>query len=195
MTDVHYAYVECNRIGLSDKTTRNEKEVICENCLAILEHAYHYKELSDKVAKLEIENEQLREVNSQTWCAYCEKTYPRTPDSMEQIREHISICEKHPMRKLEAEIMELSSALAIYADSNNWTLHMAAASSLVDPRSAEWDGPGYGPQIAKETLDSFVRGEILCPDCAGSGEVAGDYFADDGMATCDKCKGKGKVTP
>ena len=30
-----------------------------------------------------------------------------------------------------------------------------------------------------------------CPGCEGSGEVAGDYFSDDGMSTCKRCNGKG----
>jgi hypothetical protein len=30
-----------------------------------------------------------------------------------------------------------------------------------------------------------------CPEYEGSGQVAGAYFADDGIATCDRCKGKG----
>lgn len=32
-----------------------------------------------------------------------------------------------------------------------------------------------------------------CPDCKGCGQVAGDYFADDGIVTCDRCKGKGTI--
>lgn len=32
-----------------------------------------------------------------------------------------------------------------------------------------------------------------CPDCGGSGEVAGDYYSDDGMMTCERCKGKGTI--
>ncbi len=32
-----------------------------------------------------------------------------------------------------------------------------------------------------------------CPDCEGSGEVAGDYFSDDGMTICGRCNGKGHI--
>lgn len=49
------------------------------------------------------ENDKLLEENSRTWCAYCKKEYPRTEDAIRQIREHISTCEKHPMRQVEAE--------------------------------------------------------------------------------------------
>lgn len=35
--------------------------------------------------------------------------------------------------------------------------------------------------------------EELCPDCEGSGELAGDYFSDDGMMTCQRCGGKGTI--
>jgi uncharacterized protein (TIGR02996 family) len=30
-----------------------------------------------------------------------------------------------------------------------------------------------------------------CPDCDGAGELAGDYFADDGMSPCERCRGQG----
>lgn len=32
-----------------------------------------------------------------------------------------------------------------------------------------------------------------CPACEGAGEVAGDYFADDGMRRCPRCHGDGMV--
>jgi hypothetical protein len=32
-----------------------------------------------------------------------------------------------------------------------------------------------------------------CPECGGSGQVAGAYFQEDGIATCDKCNGKGLI--
>ncbi|MHB8961993.1 MAG: hypothetical protein ACYC5K_02450 [Saccharofermentanales bacterium] len=32
-----------------------------------------------------------------------------------------------------------------------------------------------------------------CPDCDGSGEVSGDYFADDGMTNCQRCGGTGVI--
>ena len=45
---------------------------------------------------------------------------------------------------------------------------------------------------ALQILDSNEHaGGDICPDCGGSGEVAGDYFADDGMMICPHCGGKG----
>jgi hypothetical protein len=32
-----------------------------------------------------------------------------------------------------------------------------------------------------------------CPECSGSGQVAGVYFSEDGIATCDRCNGKGLI--
>lgn len=32
-----------------------------------------------------------------------------------------------------------------------------------------------------------------CPDCAGSGEVGGNYGSEDGMVTCERCNGKGTI--
>jgi len=39
----------------------------------------------------------------------------------------------------------------------------------------------------------FVQKEEECPDCDGSGQVAGAYFQEDGIATCDRCNGKGLI--
>lgn len=39
---------------------------------------------------------------------------------------------------------------------------------------------------------SDTQDDEICPECDGSGEVAGDYFADDGMTTCSRCGGRGK---
>ena len=33
--------------------------------------------------------------------------------------------------------------------------------------------------------------EVQCQTCEGSGELAGDYFAEDGIAPCPDCGGKG----
>jgi hypothetical protein len=32
-----------------------------------------------------------------------------------------------------------------------------------------------------------------CPNCDGAGELAGDYFAEDGIITCGRCNGKGTI--
>jgi len=34
---------------------------------------------------------------------------------------------------------------------------------------------------------------IVHNECGGSGQVAGAYFSDDGITTCDKCNGKGLI--
>lgn len=43
----------------------------------------------------------------------------------------------------------------------------------------------------KSRLTPSLEEDDTCPDCNGSGEVAGDYFSDDGMSTCNRCSGKG----
>lgn len=43
---------------------------------------------------------------------------------------------------------------------------------------------------AIELLDEDNKPDI-CPDCAG--ELAGDYFSDDGMMVCQRCEGRGTV--
>ncbi len=39
--------------------------------------------------------------------------------------------------------------------------------------------------------DPSLEEDDTCPDCDGSGELAGDYFSDDGMITCGRCNGRG----
>ena len=33
----------------------------------------------------------------------------------------------------------------------------------------------------------------VCPSCDGAGELAGDYFSDDGMFSCGQCQGRGTI--
>ena len=43
-----------------------------------------------------------------------------------------------------------------------------------------------------ECRECFDSGS--CDDCDGSGEVAGCYYADDGMQSCPTCNGSGKCS-
>jgi hypothetical protein len=63
----------------------------------------------------------------------------------------------------------------------------------------EWTQEDQTPQIDAEanaigeaTRDAEEWGDI-CPDCDGSGALAGCYDADDGMTTCNRCGGKGTI--
>ena len=69
-----------------------------------------------QVEALIAERDALVEVNSKTWCAYCEKRYVRADNTMDQIREHISVCEKHPMRKVEAERDALKEIISFFLE-------------------------------------------------------------------------------
>ena len=42
-------------------------------------------------------------------------------------------------------------------------------------------------------LDDYPQHDDICPECDGSGEEAGDYFSDDGMAPCLRCVGSGRI--
>ena len=52
-------------------------------------------------------------------------------------------------------------------------------------------------QYAARRISEVIQGltpdveSNVCPTCDGSGEVAGNYFAEDGMETCPDCGGKG----
>ena len=56
----------------------------------------------------------MSEENRVLTCVYCGMEYPQdTPAwGSDVLTEHIKICEKHPMRKAEATIAKLKSALA-----------------------------------------------------------------------------------
>ncbi|MEX5590850.1 hypothetical protein, partial [Pseudomonas urmiensis] len=58
----HYSYAECNRVMPGERQTENDEGVTCENCLAILEHAHHYKDLNARVEELMAENQKLLEL-------------------------------------------------------------------------------------------------------------------------------------
>lgn len=54
--------------------------------------------------KLRAENTDLKSKFGFTYCAYCGKKFPiDAPDATDAISEHVAACEKHPMRKMEAE--------------------------------------------------------------------------------------------
>lgn len=39
-------------------------------------------------------------------------------------------------------------------------------------------------------VENYLEADV-CTTCDGSGEVAGNYFAEDGMETCPSCGGRG----
>ena len=65
---------------------------------------------------LKAENKRLLDINNSTYCAYCNASYERTDDALAQVRDHIRVCEFHPMRTLEVKIDRLRAALVQIAD-------------------------------------------------------------------------------
>lgn len=74
-------------------------------------------------------------------CVYCGHEYPQaTPAAgSEVLTEHIRVCEKHPMRKAEADIARLRSALAglIGADTTDELRQMESAMRLLPAPDAD----------------------------------------------------------
>lgn len=46
---------------------------------------------------------------------------------------------------------------------------------------------------ARRPADPSLEEDDACPDCDGTGELAGDYFSPDGMAPCERCGGTGLI--
>jgi len=71
-------------------------------------------------------------------CVYCGHEYPQDTQAhgSEVLTDHIKICEQHPMRKAESDIVLLRSALAglVGADTEQELQEMAAAVRVIpDP--------------------------------------------------------------
>jgi len=93
-------------------------------------------------------------------------------------------------QKLNQEISEITAKMV--KAFNDFGEAMAQLYSEMIPKFAEL-GKAIAEAIAAAEEEHSET--IVCPDCDGSGELAGDYFADDGMATCDRCGGKGEIKP
>ena len=95
--------------------------------------------------------------------------------------------------KERAEVKRLRTALA------------AANEDGLDIATLEYAAKWIENSLAGETSDRVIEfGKSMamsiraakplvkiCAECGGSGEVAGDYFSDDGMSTCARCNGVG----
>ena len=100
--------------------------------------------LQGQVAKMSDEPAQLpvQDMNGRILtCVYCGHEYPQdTPAAGSQVlTEHIRVCEKHPMRKAEADIALLRSALAglIGADTKDELMQMEATMRLLPAPEAD----------------------------------------------------------
>ena len=76
--------------------------------------AYEYD-----VQIIELENK-VRELETNTYCAYCGEKFILDDQAASAVSEHIRICPKHPMRQLEARVAERDAALAWYADEKHY---------------------------------------------------------------------------
>lgn len=54
-------------------------------------------------------------------CAYCGEEYPQgtPPSNSDVLTQHICVCQKHPIRKLEADYIKVRSALAFLVGAND----------------------------------------------------------------------------
>jgi hypothetical protein len=78
--------------------------------------------LLDAIEKMQEWKDQLQRTTQTLTCVYCGQEYPpNTPTHGAQVlTEHIRICEKHPMRKLENALRDIrDSATQIFNAGNN----------------------------------------------------------------------------
>lgn len=80
----------------------------------------------DYSLELRAEVERLRVINNSTYCAFCSAHYERTEDALAQVRDHIKVCEFHPMRKLETEVERLTAENKAFAMLNKNIVDAAA---------------------------------------------------------------------
>jgi hypothetical protein len=84
-----------------------------EICLEVCGSCTQEEIWKDKDCKVCHRNmlEALKIVKRFTWCAYCGKEFPLDNVTADQVGEHISICEKHPLFLANKRIKELEEAL------------------------------------------------------------------------------------
>lgn len=110
--------------------------------------AYEYD-----VQIIELENK-VRELETNTYCAYCGEKFILDDQAASAVSEHIRICPKHPMRQLEARVAERDAALAWYADENNY---LRGAPGEHTPR--EFIPPGWFCDVGERARNALKGGE------------------------------------
>ncbi len=66
-------------------------------------------EAQNEITHLQLDLELAKENATWTFCVYCEERfqYNGVPDGIEKAKAHVAVCPEHPIRKLEAEAVEL----------------------------------------------------------------------------------------
>lgn len=118
------------------------------------------------------------------------------PSSRHDVERLESIAESRTQPIPEDSMGRSEDSMAILTDDLYWTFNNASVAAM--------DLGATGPSQAallREVVGNPFRtvtllpgdGLVDCPECGGSGEVYGDYFAEDGMERCRLCHGKGET--
>ena len=90
-----------------------------DNYAKFLEEGRKFQDAVDGIVKLKVERDALKGQlgraigDKDTYCAYCGQAYSLDdPESPRKVGDHIAICSKHPMRKVEQERDKLKAKLA-----------------------------------------------------------------------------------
>ena len=146
--------------------------------------------------------------NGRMWDEY-DKAMSRITDLEEELEKANARAEKAEA-KVAALQAALDAAINMNIEKNAEVVRLTAAlreanEDGLDIATLEYAAKWIENSLAGETSDRVIEfGKSMamsiraakplvkiCAECGGSGEVAGDYFSDDGMSTCARCNGVG----
>jgi ABC-type phosphate transport system auxiliary subunit len=153
---IRLSHAETERDRLSEGLTK-----------AVHELSEMGKRLSEVTAERDALREEAADLRRHTWCAYCGHEIAMDDNSATLIGEHIRLCEKHPMRKVETERDALkkrvekleaamNKAIPFLKDSpGGYGLRLDFAAAL----SAVLDSPEMGgkKKMTDAELDAFAE--------------------------------------
>lgn len=90
----------------------------------------YYKSILAALDRLDRAEARIKELEGNMWCSYCGKEFPFDTATGDQLREHIHVCEKHPLAKAEARVRALTELIAGAVDLLEHDQPIAAKASL-----------------------------------------------------------------
>jgi hypothetical protein len=144
--------------------------------------------------------DELTRMKSETYCAYCGERFQLDDDVASRVSEHIRACQKHPMRKVEAErdalLADLTSERHHYAQSmerlNNLVGPEYWGKNLIDAVENEFkkrDAARAEVGMKQDALNSYAEFYDKISRVLGYGDVLPGSATDDAIIM-RICQGK-----